>query len=104
MDLNQKDWWESFLQNEYATIIDVRTDEEVGDGIVPGAIQIDISKGQGFISEIEQLPKDREYFVYCKLGGRSAQACGIMQQLGFEKVNNLLGGFSQWDGPIGSLK
>ena len=38
--------------------------------------------------------------MYCAAGVRSANACGVMQQLGFENTYNLIGGFSQWDGPI----
>jgi rhodanese-related sulfurtransferase len=49
---------------------------------------------------LEELDKDKTYFVYCLAGGRSAQACGIMKQLGFEKVYNLVGGISQWEGPV----
>ena len=28
-----------------------------------------------------------------------AQACELMQQLGFDNTNNLVGGFSEWEGP-----
>ena len=49
---------------------------------------------------IEKLDKSSHYFVYCKAGSRSAQACAIMQQLGFEHTYNLEGGFSEWNGAI----
>jgi rhodanese-related sulfurtransferase len=38
--------------------------------------------------------------VYCKAGGRSAQACAVMNQLGFENTFNLEGGFMQWKGEV----
>jgi rhodanese-related sulfurtransferase len=41
--------------------------------------------------------------VYCKAGGRSAQACAIMNQLGFEKTYNLLGGFTEWEGKVNQI-
>jgi len=41
--------------------------------------------------------------VYCKAGGRSAQACAIMNQLGFKNAYNLVGGFSQWQGKVSSI-
>ncbi len=100
MNLDQKEWWESFLATDDAVILDVRTEDEVANGIIPGAINIDIYKGQGFIYQVEELDKDKTYFVYCLAGGRSAQACGIMKQLGFDKTYNLVGGISQWEGPI----
>ena len=50
------------------------------------------------MDEINKLDKNKSYFIYCKAGSRSAQACSIMNQLGFEKTYNLLGGFSNWTG------
>ncbi|RZJ69741.1 rhodanese-like domain-containing protein [Flavobacterium sp.] len=98
MDLSQNDWQEKLQNDPNAVILDVRTEDEWNDGIIPGAINIDIYKGQGFIYEVDQLDKNKNYFVYCKAGGRSAQACAIMNQLGFPTTYNLVGGFSQWQG------
>lgn len=100
MDLSQKDWAEQLSQDENAVIVDVRTPEEWSEGIIPNALTIDIYQGQGFIYKIDELDKSKNYYVYCKAGGRSAQACGIMSQLGFKNTYNLLGGFSQWTGEV----
>ena len=83
-----------------AVLLDVRTKEECNEGIIPNAINIDIYKGQGFIYQLEELDKTKNYYVYCKAGGRSAQACSIMNQLGFENAYNLLGGFMNWKGEV----
>ena len=61
---------------------------------------IDIYKGQGFIYAIEELDKSKNYYVYCRSGGRSGQACSIMSQLGFENAFNLLGGIMNWEGEV----
>lgn len=100
MDLSQKDWWEGFLKDQDAIILDVRTEEEVASGKIPNSVNIDIYKGQGFIYRLEEMDKNKTYFVYCRSGARSAQACSIMNQLGFEKTFNLIGGIMQWEGPI----
>lgn len=100
MDLTQAQWTEQLAQDENAVIIDVRTPEEWGEGIIPNALMIDIYQGQGFIYKVDELDKSKNYYVYCKAGGRSAQACNIMGQLGFDKTFNLMGGFSQWTGPV----
>ncbi len=100
MNLTQEDWWSKLQQDENAVILDVRTEDEWNDGIIPNAINIDIYKGQGFIYKVEELDKSKNYYVYCKAGGRSAQACNIMNQMGFETTYNLMGGFSEWDGPV----
>jgi len=99
MNLEQKEWWSQFLNDEHGIIIDVRTEDEFESGKIPGSLNIDIYKGQGFIYEIEELDKPKNFYVYCAAGVRSANACGVMQQLGFENVFNLVGGFSNWEGP-----
>ena len=100
MNLQQQDWWSQFLSDENGLIIDVRTEEEVLNGKIPGSLNIDIYKGQGFVYQIEELDKTKNYYVYCAAGVRSANACGIMQQLGFDNTFNLIGGFSNWEGPV----
>ena len=102
MNLNQKDWVTGLNNNDNAIIIDVRTEDEFNDGFIKNAINIDIFKGQGFIYKIEELDKSKNYYVYCKAGSRSEQACNIMNQLGFDKTFNLIGGIMQWQGQIES--
>ena len=56
------------------------------------------NKGQGFIYEIEELDKNKNYYVYCRSGARSAKACQIMNELGINNAYNLLGGILDWEG------
>jgi len=98
MDLSQNEWIEQLNASDNAVILDVRTEDEISEGYIPNAINIDIHKGQGFIDEVEALDKSKTYFVYCRSGARSAQACAVMSQLGFVNTNNLLGGFMEWNG------
>ncbi|GEP50790.1 rhodanese [Flavobacterium noncentrifugens] len=100
MNLQQEDWVSQLEADTNAVILDVRTEDEWNDGIIPNAINIDIYKGQGFIYAVEELDKSKNYYVYCKAGGRSEQACNIMNQLGFENTYNLLGGMMQWKGKV----
>ncbi len=100
MNLSQEQWWENFQQDENAIILDVRTEEEVEEKAIPNSLHIDIYKGQGFLDEINKLDKEKSYYVYCKAGGRSNQACMLMNQLGFENTFNLLGGITEWTGPV----
>lgn len=99
MDLNQNEWASQLEADENAVVLDVRTPDEWEEGIIPQAIMIDIYRGQGFLDDVEKLDKSKNYYVYCKAGGRSAQACQLMNQMGFRNTYNLLGGFSQWHGP-----
>jgi rhodanese-related sulfurtransferase len=47
---------------------------------------------------LEALDKSKNYYVYCRSGNRSGQACAIMQSVGFETAHNLVGGFMEWTG------
>ncbi|MBC7439816.1 MAG: rhodanese-like domain-containing protein [Flavobacterium sp.] len=98
MDLTQNDWTINFNKENDAVILDVRTSEEFEEGFIENAINIDIYKGQGFIYELENLDKNKNYYVYCKAGGRSAQACSIMKEMGFQNAFNLIGGMLNWKG------
>lgn len=100
MNLSQNDWIAQLEADRNAVILDVRTEDECNEGIIPNAIMIDIYKGQGFVYQVEELDKTKNYYVYCKVGGRSAQACAVMNQLGFENTFNLEGGFMQWKGEV----
>lgn len=102
-DLTQEDWTKQLQADTNSVVLDVRTLAEVEEGIIPNAIHIDIYEGQGFINKVEQLDKSKNYYVYCKAGGRSAQACAVMNQLGFENAYNLIGGFSKWRGDVSSI-
>ncbi|PIA79491.1 rhodanese [Gaetbulibacter sp. 4G1] len=102
-NLSQEEWVSQLENDDNAVIIDVRTDDEVADGIIVNAIHIDIYKGQEFVNEIEELDKDKNYYVYCRSGNRSGQACNIMNQLGFENAYNLEGGILEWEGDLVDL-
>lgn len=102
-DLSQNDWTKQLEEDNNAVVLDVRTQEEVDEGIIPDAIHIDIYEGQGFIDDLEKLDKTKNYYVYCRSGNRSGQACAIMNQLGFENAYNLVGGFMEWQGDVAQL-
>lgn len=99
-DLTQEEWSAQLEKDSDGVILDVRTQDEVDEGKIPTTLHIDIYKGQGFIDEVEKLDKSKTYYVYCRSGKRSDQACALMNQLGFEKTYNLLGGFNEWTGDI----
>jgi len=99
-DLSQEEWAEQFSQDENGFLLDVRTLEEVEEGIIPNAVHIDIYGGQEFLNELEKLDKSKNYYVYCRSGNRSGQACAIMQSIGFGNSYNLLGGITEWEGEI----
>jgi len=100
MNLTQEEWVSQLEADENSVILDVRTEEECNDGIIPNAIIMDIYEGYEFIKKLEALDKTKNYYVYCRSGARSAKACEIMNELGFENTYNLMGGIIEWDGDI----
>jgi len=100
MNLTQEDWISQFEADEKAVMLDVRTEDECDQGIIEGSINIDFHKGQEFIDAIAALDKDKNYYVYCRSGARSAKACEMMNELGIENAYNLLGGIIEWNGDI----
>lgn len=77
------------------TILDVRTANEVKKGFIKGSVNIDFF-GDDFATRIAKLDKTKPIFVYCAVGGRSAEAAELLAKQGFKLVYDLDGGFSRW--------
>jgi len=99
-DLTQEEWTKKLSEDSNAVILDVRTPEEIEEGIIKGAMHIDIYTGQAFVDELQKLDKSKNYYVYCRSGNRSGQACAIMNSLGFDNAYNLQGGVLEWEGDL----
>jgi len=83
------------INTEEGIILDVRTLDEVNEGHIRNAINIDFYASD-FTAKLNLIRKDVPIFVYCRSGNRSAKAAQKMKELGFDKVFNLLGGFNEW--------
>lgn len=70
-------------------IVDVRTGAEYGQGAIPGAWNIPLDTLR---DRIDELPRDKEIIIYCRVGLRGYLAARILMQNGF-KVRNLSGGY-----------
>ncbi len=77
-------------------LIDVRTPEEVAEGQLEGALNINFL-GENFGQEIEALNKNKTYLLYCRSGSRTRKAADQMQKAGFKKVYMLEGGITAWN-------
>lgn len=99
-NLTQLQWAKSIKSDKKAFIIDVRTPQECLSGIIENAKNIDIMNTDKFFTEIEKLDKTATYYIYCHSGGRSHQACVIMEQHGFQNAYNLMGGIMEWEDEV----
>ena len=100
MDLSQEEWATKQAQHPESIILDVRTSEEYEAGHLINSKLLDIRDPQSFMSGMETLDKSKTYFVYCRSGARSAQACELFKQQGIEDCYNLLGGILEWKGEL----
>lgn len=76
-------------------LIDVRTVEEVNQGMISGAQVIDF-KSDSFDIAINKLDPTVPTYVYCRSGRRSAKSCVKLKKLGFKELYDLEGGFDAW--------
>jgi molybdopterin/thiamine biosynthesis adenylyltransferase/rhodanese-related sulfurtransferase len=77
------------------TVLDVREPDEFQEGALPGAIHIP----RGHLeSQVENrlTDKTKPVLVYCASGVRSVFAANTLQQLGYETVDEMAGGFNRW--------
>ena len=79
---------------ERCWILDVRSEGELErSGRIPAAHHIHITQ---LPQRIDEVPHDREIYIFCGSGLRSTVAASLLQQNGWENLNVVLGGFSGW--------
>jgi sulfur-carrier protein adenylyltransferase/sulfurtransferase len=81
--------------SERPLVVDVRELDEWTEGRIPGAIHIPRGNLE---SRIEQAAPDhaQPIVVYCAAGNRSAFAAKSLEELGYENVVSLAGGYTDW--------
>lgn len=84
--------------------IDVRDKESFSKGTIGNAIHLDRGLLEFYLAEGSPLEKDtfkknpdKEYIVFCGLGGQGTLATKTMKDMGLKNVKNISGGIAQWD-------
>lgn len=90
-----------YMRDPEAVIIDVRTPEELKSGYIPGtSVFIDFNN-EDFREKAVSLNKSKKYLIVCRSGARSAKACKILDELGFDgPFYNLAKGMAEWNGDL----
>jgi rhodanese-related sulfurtransferase len=83
------------INHEDATVVDVRENHEYADGHILNSIHIPLSSLSGQIGKLEKY-RQRPLILSCQSGHRSAHACRILKQNGFENIYNMRGGMTAW--------
>ena len=85
----------SMIDTGTVTLVDVRTPEEVAEGHLDGMMALDFLASD-FEHQVMKLDPHKSYYLYCRSGKRSEQACLMLSRKGFENVTNLQGGYLAW--------
>ena len=84
-----------------AILLDVRTDEELAnDGYALGSTHFDIARLRD--GELPNISTNTKVYTYCKAGGRAGEAETILEDAGFNNVENI-GGLSDWEASGGNV-
>jgi rhodanese-related sulfurtransferase len=84
-------------------LIDVRTPEEIADGMIAGADHIAIDTFKPSPAMLEQAA-GREIVLYCRSGRRSAIAAADLSSFTGLPVKHLAGGIIAWEAAGGAVE
>ncbi|MGM0419813.1 MAG: MBL fold metallo-hydrolase [Bacillota bacterium] len=75
-------------------ILDIRSEDELAEeGKIHGAVNIHLTH---LPDHYDELPKDKEIFIFCGSGLRSMTAASLLKRNGFDKATVVLGGLIAW--------
>ena len=77
---------EEYKRTAGAVLLDVRTPQEYQEGHIPESKNVPLQQ----LNNVVSVAKNTEIplFVYCYSGARSRQAIGVLQRMGYSKVND----------------
>jgi molybdopterin/thiamine biosynthesis adenylyltransferase/rhodanese-related sulfurtransferase/molybdopterin converting factor small subunit len=78
-------------------LLDVREPHEYQIARIPGAKLIPLGEVSKHLDEFD---KNADIVIHCKMGGRSAKACVIFRNAGFQHVRNMKGGITAWSDQV----
>ncbi|QVQ50448.1 rhodanese-like domain-containing protein [Spiractinospora alimapuensis] len=74
-------------------LLDVREDVEWNAGHAPHAVHVPLGQ---LAARVSDVPQDRDVYVVCRSGGRSAQATDALNDAGW-RATNVAGGMKAWE-------
>jgi adenylyltransferase/sulfurtransferase len=78
-------------------VIDVREPDEYEIAHVDGVPLVPMSQLQQRFTELDP---NQQYYIHCKMGGRSMRALQFLRQQGFKYLKNVKGGIDAWSDEI----
>ena len=91
------------LKDPNVQFIDVRDknsfeSETIGNAVnlERGLLEFYLADGSPLENEMFKNNPDKEYIIFCGLGGQSTLATKTMQEMGLKNVKNMTGGIAAW--------
>jgi len=91
------------LKDPNVQFIDVRDknsfeSETIGNAVnlERGLLEFYLADGSPLENEMFKNNLDKEYIIFCGLGGQSTLATKTMQEMGLKNVKNMTGGMTAW--------
>ncbi len=92
------------LNDPNVQFIDVRDKESFSKGTIGNAINVDRAFLEFYLAEGSPLENkffkenpDKEYVVFCGVGGQGTLSTKTMQDMGVKNVKNITGGMMEWE-------
>ena len=92
------------LKDPNVQFIDVRDKESYDKGTIGNAIHMDRAFLEFYLAEDSPLENkffkenpDKEYVVFCGVGGQGTLSTKTMKDMGVKNVKNITGGFAEWE-------
>ena len=92
------------LNDPNVQFIDVRDKESFSKGTIGNAINLDrgllefyLAEGSPIENDIIKNNPDKEYVVFCGVGGQGTLATKTMKDMGVKSVKNISGGIAEWN-------
>ena len=92
------------LNDPNVQFIDVRDKESFSKGTIGNAIHLDrgllefyLAEGSPLENDMFKNNPDKEYVVFCGVGGQGTLATKTMKDMGVKNVKNITGGMKEWE-------
>ena len=92
------------LNDPNVQFIDVRDKESFSKRTIGNAIHMDrgllefyLAEGSPIENDIVKNNPDKEYVVFCGVGGQGTLATKTMKDMGVKNVKNISGGMAEWN-------
>jgi len=88
--------YDAVYSTDSVQLVDVRTPAEYKISHLKGSQNICVTSDD-FEEKVKTLDKNRPVYVYCRVGGRSANAAKKLREMGFTKIYDMDGGILLWE-------